>query len=72
MFSLPDQILVRMRAIIPDRQRSKIIAVLLLAEIERREEMLYKSAMELEACEGLTEEMLDWDKNLGGDGLDEL
>jgi len=60
-FSLPDQLVARMRASIPTKHRSKVIAGLLEHEIEKREAALYRSALKVEADEALHEEMKDWE-----------
>jgi len=69
MFSFPDQLVARMKAVIPPRERSKVIALLLENEINSREQDLYLCAKELEECSGLKEEMAIWDKEFGQDGL---
>ena len=71
MFSFPDQLVVRMRAMIPSRERSKVIAILLEKEIVAREKNLYLSAKSLEKCAGLNDEMAAWDKEFSQDGLDD-
>jgi hypothetical protein len=72
MFSLPDQLVSRMKAVIPPRERSKVAAALLEKEISRLEHNLFLSAKELEECTGLKEEMNTWDKEFGQDGLDNV
>lgn len=72
MFSFPDQLVSRMRAAIPQRERSKVIAVLLEKEISAREQRLYLSAKELEESAGLKEEMTTWGDEFGRDGLDDV
>jgi hypothetical protein len=69
LFSLPDDLVARMRASIPPKQRSKVVAYL-LEEIKRREQALYQCALEVEADEALQEEMKDWDATLG-DGIED-
>ncbi|HFC9843843.1 MULTISPECIES: hypothetical protein [Legionellaceae] len=61
LISIPDQIASRMRAAIPQRQRSKVIAHLIEKEIERREKALYECALAVENDHGLQNEMNDWD-----------
>jgi hypothetical protein len=70
LISLPDQLAVRMRATIPQRQRSKIFTHLIEEEIERRENALYECALAVEKDDALREEMAEWDVTLN-DGLDE-
>ena len=69
LFSLPDDLVARMRASIPPKQRSKVVAYL-LEEIKRREQALYQCALEVEADEALQEEMKDWEVTLG-DGIED-
>ncbi len=68
LISIPDKIASRMRAAIPQRQRSKIIVQLIEKEIERREKALYECAIAVEQDNALNEEMKDWDVTLH-DGL---
>jgi hypothetical protein len=70
LFSLPDDLVARMRASIPPKQRSKVVAYLLEEEIKRREQALYQCALEVEADEALQEEMKDWEATLG-DGIED-
>ena len=72
MFSLPDQLIYRMKAVIPAGERSQILAQLLEQAIVVRETQLFEAALSLEANQGLKNEMAQWDKTFGGDGLDEL
>lgn len=72
MFSLPEQLVSRMRTFIPEGERSELVARLLEKEIQNRERLLYQRASELEACAGLNQEMAKWDKELGQDGLNEI
>ncbi len=69
MFSLPDQLVSRMKSSIPARERSKVLVNLLEKEIAHREKNLFLRAQALEASEGLEDEMTTWDKELGEDGL---
>ncbi len=66
---MPDDLTARMRAVIPPGQRNKVIAFLLENEIERREKVLYKCALEVKANEKLNREMSDWDVT-AGDGIE--
>jgi len=68
LISIPDKIASRMRAAIPQRQRSKVIVSLIEIEIERREKALYDCAMAVEKDSALHDEMKDWDVTLE-DGL---
>lgn len=68
LISIPNDIAQRMRAALPQRQRSKIIVSLIEKEIERREKALYECALAVEADNELNQEMKDWDATLQ-DGL---
>ncbi|WP_419421464.1 hypothetical protein ACNVED_16170 (plasmid) [Legionella sp. D16C41] len=68
LISIPDKIANRMRATIPQRQRSKVIVKLIEKEIERREKALYECALAVEADTALNEEMKEWNITLE-DGL---
>lgn len=70
LISLPDQLASRMKAIIPERQRSKIVASLLEAEIIIREKALYECALAVENDISLKTDMAAWDETLN-DGLDD-
>lgn len=72
MFSLPNQLVIRMRATIPSGERSEVLARILEKEIDLREKDLYHRAMSLESSEGLREEMSIWDSEFGQDGLDHV
>ncbi|MEA2116416.1 MAG: hypothetical protein U9P36_13685 [Thermodesulfobacteriota bacterium] len=61
LISLPDSLADRMRAVIPNRQRSKVLSNLLEKEIKKREEALYQCACDVEADEALNKEMAHWD-----------
>lgn len=64
LISIPDDIAARMRAAIPQRQRSKVIVSLIEAEIKKREKMLYECAVAVENDASLNKEMGDWDITL--------
>ena len=68
LISMPDKIASRMRASIPQKQRSKIIVQLIEKEIEKRERALYECAVAVEQNNELNQEMKDWDITLQ-DGL---
>lgn len=70
LISLPDQLVARMRATIPARQRSKIITKLIEDEIERRERALFECALLVQNDKNLNQEMEDWDVTMN-DGLNE-
>ena len=68
LISMPDKMASRMRAFIPQKQRSKVIVQLIEKEIERREKALYECAAAVEQDHKLHQEMNDWDVTLQ-DGL---
>lgn len=68
LVSIPDVLIDRFRALIPARQRSKVIAYLIETEVEKREKALYECALALEKDEDLNKEMSEWDITLM-DGL---
>lgn len=70
LISLPQGLIIRLKAAVPDRQRSKIIQQLIEAEVKRREDALYKAALAVEKDQKLSEDMADWDVT-AGDGLDD-
>ena len=61
LISVPDKIASRMRAAIPQRQRSKVIVRLIELEIEKREKALYECAAAVENDELSNREMAEWD-----------
>lgn len=69
LISLPDDLAIRMKRIMPVRQRSKIIADLLEVEVRKREQALYQCACDVEADQGLNNEMADWEVTTG-DGIE--
>lgn len=69
LISLSDNLYSRMQAVIPPRQRSKVVAELLEEEVRRREQELYECARAVEKDEKLTAEMADWDVTVG-DGIE--
>jgi hypothetical protein len=72
MFSFPDKLVIRMKAAIPPRERSRVLAALLEKEISEREHHLYVCAKELEESKGLKKEMIAWDSEFGEDGLEDV
>ncbi|MGO9136155.1 MAG: hypothetical protein ACLP9S_17850 [Syntrophales bacterium] len=69
LVSIPDNLADRMKAVIPPRQRSKVLAKLLEDEVKRRESELYQCALEVEGDQALSAEMEDWNTTIG-DGID--
>lgn len=71
MLSLPNDLLVRLKSLIPPGERSQVMTKLLKKEIEEREaQLLYQSAIELEKNLVLNAEMKEWDEAFFNDGLD--
>lgn len=70
LVSIPDSLMDRMKAVIPARQRSKLLSKLLEDEVKRREADLYRCALEVENDKGLAAEMKEWDAT-AGDGIDD-
>jgi hypothetical protein len=48
LLSLSDELYSRMQAVIPPRQRSKVVAGLIEEEIQKREQALYECALAVE------------------------
>jgi metal-responsive CopG/Arc/MetJ family transcriptional regulator len=69
LVSLPDELYARMQAVIPPRQRSKVVGDLLEEEVRRRERELYECALAVEQDERLHAEMTDWDVTVA-DGIE--
>jgi hypothetical protein len=69
LVSVPDDLVGRMKAVIPPRQRSKILTKLLEDEVKIRETKLYQCARKVESDQSLNAEMEDWNTTVG-DGID--
>jgi len=61
LIKIPEELAAKFRSIVPRGERSKIIAKLIEEEVKRRDEKLYKIALELERNEKLNKEMEEWD-----------
>ena len=70
LISIPDNLASRFRAIIPAKQRSKLITKLLEIEVLKKERSLYECALAVEQDRALNEEMEDWGVVVG-DGIDD-
>jgi len=70
LVSIPDSLIDRMKAVIPSRQRSKILSKLLEDEVKRREADLYRCALDVENDKALAAEMKEWDATIEG-GIDD-
>ena len=70
LLSIPDSLIDRMKAVIPSRQRSKILSKLLEDEVKRRETDLYQCARDVENDKDLAAEMKEWDATIE-DGIDD-
>jgi hypothetical protein len=64
LISIPDELISRMRATIPARQRSKTIASLIETEVKKREQLFYACAVAVENDTLLRDEMEEWDITL--------
>ena len=69
LVSLTDDLAVRMRAVIPNRQRSRVISEVLEREVQKREKQFYQCAKSVEKDDALNNEMSDWDITVG-DGIE--
>lgn len=69
LVSIPDNLVGRMKTVIPSGQRSKILTKLLEDEVKLRETRLYQCALKVEGDQALNKEMEDWDTTVG-DGID--
>ncbi|MFZ3046826.1 MAG: hypothetical protein WA151_13005 [Desulfatirhabdiaceae bacterium] len=69
MISMPDDLAEKFRWMFPARQRSKIIAEILSAEIRNREKALYRKACQVEADTALNDDMKEWEDATIEDGL---
>ena len=69
LVSVPDDLIGRMKVVIPSGQRSKILTRLLEDEVTLRETKLYQLAREVENDKSLNAEMEDWNTT-AGDGID--
>jgi len=69
LISMPDSILSRLRAVVPDRQRSKFITRVVEEELKKHEEALYQCALKVEQDEALNAEMKEWEVTTG-DGIE--
>ncbi len=69
LVSLPDSLAARMKAIIPPRHRSGVLATLIENELTRREAQLYQCAVEVDKDQALNAERDVWTTTVG-DGID--
>lgn len=69
LVSLPDKVFSRMKALVPDRQRSRFISQLVEEALKQREEELFRLAREVEQDQTLREEQQAWDAT-AADGVD--
>ena len=69
LVSIPDDLIDRMKAVIPPRQRSKILTKLLEDEVKTREAKLHQCARMVESDQSLNAEIEDWNATIG-DGID--
>jgi len=69
LIKIPEELAAKFKSVVPRGERSKVIAKLIEEEIRRRDDKLYKIALELEKNEKLNGEMKDWDIT-AGDGIE--
>lgn len=69
LVSLPNDLVKRMRTVIPARKRSQVVNELLEQEVTRREKALFQCAVAVEQDEALNQEIPDWDIT-AGDGIE--
>lgn len=69
LVSLPNDLVKRMKSVIPVRKRSQVVKDLLEQEIARREEALFQCALAVEKDEALNQDMAEWDVTTG-DGIE--
>ncbi len=69
-FSLPQNIYLAFKMLVPERKMSRVVASLISSEIKKLEQDLTKSAKAVEKDAGLNKAMQDWDSTLA-DGLDD-
>ncbi|MBA4417043.1 MAG: hypothetical protein C0392_03895 [Syntrophus sp. (in: bacteria)] len=69
LVSLPNDLVKRMKSVIPARRRSQVVKDLLEQEINRREEALFQCALAVEKDEALNKDMAEWDIT-AGDGIE--
>ena len=69
LVSLPDDLVKRMKTVIPTRKRSQVVKELLEVEIAKREKELFDCAKAVEKDEALNQEMAEWDATTG-DGIE--
>ena len=70
VLKLPDELVSRFKSMVPNRQRTRVIAALMESEIKRREKELERVAAEVEADVALKEDLREWDATVA-DGIDE-
>lgn len=70
IFSLPKQLVARMKVTIPTEERSEVVANFLQKEIEAREKDLYIRASSLENHKSLQKEMVEWNKEFENEELE--
>jgi hypothetical protein len=70
LISLPTELSIRFKNLIPPRKRSAIVQNLLQKELDKMDRKLYKCAQAVEKDAKLNQEMQDWDSTIN-DGLDD-
>ncbi|MCS5707777.1 hypothetical protein CC99x_002540 [Candidatus Berkiella cookevillensis] len=70
LISMPEDVYVRMRASIPERQRSKVFTRLIESELAKQEEAIYQAALALEKDAAALIEVMEINKAFANDGLE--
>lgn len=70
LISIPEDLAARFKALVPSRQRSRVIVKLIETEVLKNECLLHECALAVEQDEKLQREMKDWDATIS-DGIDD-
>lgn len=70
-FTLPNEIYLAFKCLVPERRRSKVVTSLIAEELKKRERDLSKAAKAVEKDKSLLRGMKEWDKTLT-DGLEDI
>jgi len=70
LITLPDELVSRMRAAIPPRQRSAVFRTLIQREVQKREQKLYQATQAVETDQALNKDLQAWDITTD-DGLED-
>lgn len=70
LISMPEDVYLRMRANIPERQRSKVFTRLIESELAKQEEAIFQAALALEKDTAALVEAMEINKAFANDGLE--